>query len=245
MSCKSLVTSLTPLIITIPKDNMNLTPITGCIYKHTCTINNKTYIGQTIKTMNRRFTNHITDAKANRYPTNHFHKALRKYPLEAFTHTILEDNIPQHLLDEREVYYIKLYDSYKSGYNSDIGGKTRIGFTHTVETKQKISSSLKGKQTTPMTDSTRSKISSTLKGRKLSKSHIANMPKIGIKNPNFKPWGYTTPDGIKHTMTKTTIKEFAASFKIHEATVRRQFSKPAIRGMFKGYVFSYINMKGK
>ena len=49
------------------------------------------------------------------------HKAIAKYGKENFTLEVKEET-EGDLLNEREMYWIQYYDSYKNGYNSTIGG---------------------------------------------------------------------------------------------------------------------------
>ena len=193
--------------------------------------------------MKRRWQTHCSDAKANRYEVNHFHRAIRKYGPDSFTHEILESNIDKDLLDSKEVYYIEYYKSYEKGYNSDIGGKTRKGFIHSSETKKKISNKLKGKYTTVMTSEIKNKISETLSGRKLSQEHKENITKYGINNNNFKPWAYITPDGTYTDMSTTTVREYAKTIGVSYSTILTKFYKDAERGKFLGYKFFYISKK--
>lgn len=53
------------------------------------------------------------------------YRAIRKYGVENFYYEILEDDIPLNQLDEKEIYYIEKYNSYKKGYNSTKGGDGR------------------------------------------------------------------------------------------------------------------------
>ena len=53
---------------------------------------------------------------------NKFYKALREYGLENFVVSIIE-LCPVEELDEKEIYYIDLYDTYHHGYNSTPGGQ--------------------------------------------------------------------------------------------------------------------------
>lgn len=55
----------------------------------------------------------------------HFYKALRKYGVENFTFQIIE-LCRQDELNEREIYWIKYYDSFNNGYNQTIGGENVI-----------------------------------------------------------------------------------------------------------------------
>lgn len=50
------------------------------------------------------------------------HKAIAKYGKENFTLEVKEET-EGDLLNEREMYWIQYYDSYKNGYNSTIGGQ--------------------------------------------------------------------------------------------------------------------------
>lgn len=87
----------------------------GVIYKATCLITGKSYIGQT-KHFEIRKKQHL-QAKDNYI----FHKALRKYGQENFKWEILEE-CSYDLLNEKETYWIKFYNSYSNGYNSTLGG---------------------------------------------------------------------------------------------------------------------------
>lgn len=124
------------------------------IYKHTCNINNKAYIGQTSRTLEMRLQEHIKDAENG--SLTHFHKALRKYGPENFTSEILEDDIiicsvienKKTLGSIKEISYIEKFNTYENGYNMTIGGDeppSMFGKTHSIETKLKISNSHKGK----------------------------------------------------------------------------------------------------
>ena len=50
-------------------------------------------------------------------------QAIKKYGWENVRHEIIEDGIDEELVDEKERYYINLYDSVKKGYNTSLGGK--------------------------------------------------------------------------------------------------------------------------
>lgn len=92
----------------------------GLIYKVINDINNKVYIGKTTKTLEIRWKDH---QKNSRYTNNKFYYAIRKYGVEHFSPIIIEDNIPETELNNKEIYWINFYNSYKNGYNSTIGGE--------------------------------------------------------------------------------------------------------------------------
>lgn len=96
----------------------------GRIYKITNRINGKVYVGQTVKTLKERFQKHCwsTTEKDNYHLNMAIKKAIKKYGKENFTIELIEE-VEQNKLDEREVYWISFYDSYKKGYNCTLGGQ--------------------------------------------------------------------------------------------------------------------------
>ena len=94
----------------------------GYIYKITNTLNNKIYIGQTIKTVQKRFTQHKNNSNKEYFSQIVLYKAFNKYGIENFICEEIEE-VPNDKLDEREKYWIEYYDSYFNGYNSTLGGR--------------------------------------------------------------------------------------------------------------------------
>lgn len=95
---------------------------TGIIYKYTNLINKKVYIGQTTTTLEKRHKKHLSQLNDNTY----FHRAIIKYGIDNFQLEILEENIPLTALDDREIYWIKKFNSYytsNKGYNLTKGGQ--------------------------------------------------------------------------------------------------------------------------
>ena len=97
------------------------------VYKHTCIITGKCYIGLTVKTMMARWAEHIADA--NRNKRRKFFAALNKYEPENWIHEVLFESEYAELIIEKEIEYTKLYNSVKNGYNTIYGG-TRSGIKH-------------------------------------------------------------------------------------------------------------------
>jgi len=172
------------------------------IYKFTNKINNKSYIGFTCRGFELRRYEHIyLSTKASKFK---FHLALKKYGIENFHEEILENNIsslPE--VNNREIFYIKHYDSYRNGYNMTIGGgyccdyvltdesrekmrNAKLGIKLSDETRLKQSLSLKG---IPKSEEHKLNAKNALIGRKLSKETRGKMSKsmlgksVGEKNP--------------------------------------------------------------
>ena len=120
------------------------------IYKITNLINGKVYIGQTVKSLQRRFNRHINDALHGL--DTHFAKAIRKYGKDNFEIKLLDDSAQtQEELNQLENYYIHKYNTLENGYNETdslarSGGNTYAGRTkkQMMETRKKLSESKKG-----------------------------------------------------------------------------------------------------
>lgn len=113
----------------------------GTIYKITNTINNKVYIGKTYSTIERRFGQHKRDSRKDSCKDRPLYKAMNKYGIENFVITELGkfDN-----LEEKEMEFIKEYDSYKNGYNATLGGDGKryidLSDDYIIDTYKKLKS---------------------------------------------------------------------------------------------------------
>ena len=94
----------------------------GHIYKIQNKINNKIYIGQTIKPVEKRFRQHKNNYNKPYFSQLLLYKAINKYGLENFTFEEIEE-VDDSELDNREKYWIEYYNSYNNGYNSTLGGR--------------------------------------------------------------------------------------------------------------------------
>lgn len=138
----------------------------GIIYCHTNKINNKKYIGQTISTIALRSKKGFGYTLDGNQPTHtKFANAINKYGWDNFEHEILktvEANTKEELiekLNELEIFYINLFDTFKNGYNCDLGGKNK---NCSDKTKKKLSQAHKGKK---LSEKTKQKLSESHKGR--------------------------------------------------------------------------------
>jgi len=136
------------------------------VYKVTNIINGKSYVGQTTKSLNHRRKKHqwSNDGYA-------FHNAIRKYGRSKFEWEVLEECDSKEEMDEMEFHYIKQFDSkVPNGYNLTDGGEGVIGYTHSKETRKKMSLSAFNRPT---------RIFSEDHKRRISESRLGN------KNPNY------------------------------------------------------------
>lgn len=101
--------------------------------------NETSYVGQTCSEKKRKLD--FLNIK-KQYSGNRIENARKKYGPENFKYEILEEikckTIEERnkLLNEREIYYIKLFNSFKNGYNNTIGGGGANGYEHTEEYKK-------------------------------------------------------------------------------------------------------------
>lgn len=107
------------------------------IYQITNDINNKVYIGKTEFSIEKRFKEHCHDAFRERMEKRPLYSAMRKYGIEHFHITLLEETDNP---EEREVYWIKEKHSYENGYNATMGGdgKKYIDYDLVVSTYQEL-----------------------------------------------------------------------------------------------------------
>ena len=92
------------------------------IYKITNQINNKCYIGKTMKINPlERWKEHQRDMKKEDEQHRAIYRALNKYGIDNFIFEIIEETTAE-LLNKKERYYIQYFDSFHNGYNETLGG---------------------------------------------------------------------------------------------------------------------------
>ncbi len=136
----------------------------GIIYLVTNKVNQKVYVGQTVRTLEARQYRHFQSAGYG--SDTYFHRALRQYGKENFEWSVLDQAVSRSELNKKERHWIKFYKATNSqyGYNLTFGGEggipteeTRLrlslahigkpngclGHKHSEETKEKIRQALK------------------------------------------------------------------------------------------------------
>jgi len=167
------------------------------IYKVTNVKTGMIYIGQTLRGLSLRRAEHLQYAgnlSRVKYPSP-FHKALREYGSGSFTWEVLEECISCDHMNERERFYIKLFNTMvPSGYNQTVGG--HMSDTMSTEIRSKIAAAVIKAHQDP---AYRAKVYPKLKGltppnkgvpmselqkEKLSKARKAAYEVPGYVNPN-------------------------------------------------------------
>lgn len=196
------------------------------VYMHTNKINNKSYIGITSQSVEKRWGKNGYHYKMNK----HFWSAIQKYGWDNFYHDILFTNLSRKRACEIEERLISVFMTQdpEMGYNITSGGEGNGGFHLSDETKKKLSKSHQGifdGTNNPMygispkermdeetynnwkksiqnrmsSEETREKFRQINTGRKYSDETNAKKGRRGEANHNY---GKTMPDETKEKLRK-------------------------------------------
>lgn len=106
--------------------------LTGIIYKITSP-SGKVYVGQTVRSFEKRMQEHKQESSC----CTTVSRAIQKYK-DQMKYEIIEDNVPQEQLDEREIYWIKELNSLApNGYNCTTGGQFTREYTQEVKDRMR------------------------------------------------------------------------------------------------------------
>ena len=95
------------------------------------------YIGKTEFSIEKRFKEHCQDSKKDNFQNRPLYAAMRKYGIEHFYIELLEETDNP---EEREIFWIEYFGSFKNGYNATIGGdgKKYIDYDLVVATYNQV-----------------------------------------------------------------------------------------------------------
>ena len=199
------------------------------IYKITCLVNGKVYIGQTSETIEKRFKRHVGYQK-DEHDTK-FYRAIRKYGMENFVIEQIDTANNQEELDDKEIYWINFYDSVNSGYNTKTskgkcGGDTLTNHPNKQIISEKIRQSKIGDKN-PM------RKNGGLKGIK-----NGMFGKRGKDVPSSKPCVAVSIDGkvIKHF---DTLKDLQKYFGVTTLSMVSMRCNGKTKSPYSGYYFRY------
>ena len=101
---------------------------TGIIYKITSP-SGKVYVGQTVRSFEKRVAEHKRESSG----CTLIKRAIDKYGDE-MNYELIEENVPQEQLDEREIYWINHFNSLApDGYNCTTGGQFTKGYSQELK----------------------------------------------------------------------------------------------------------------
>lgn len=99
------------------------------IYKITNQVNQKIYIGKTLLSIEERFSQHKRDSQKETEEIRPLYRAMRKYGVENFSIELVEE-CSNDIVNDRERYWIEVYQSFHYGYNATIGGDGKQYFDY-------------------------------------------------------------------------------------------------------------------
>jgi group I intron endonuclease len=147
---------------------------TSVIYKITSP-NGKIYVGQTVN-----FSDRIKKYKYNGFKVQKkLWNNCQKYNWSPIDNIEIIETCLIDELNDREIYWINYFDSYKNGLNLDLGGNGKFGYKHSDETKEKLRLANLGKK---HTEEAKAKISVWNKNRPQEISDRIGQSHLGKKH---------------------------------------------------------------
>jgi group I intron endonuclease len=164
------------------------------IYLITNKVNGKIYVGQTRKTIEKRWRGHVLAARAG--ASLHLYNAIRKYGPDNFEVQEIASAVSLDELNQLEMDYIKKLRAAnrRVGYNMTMGGG---GGVPTLEVRRKISKANTGRKAS---DQTRQRLSLSHKGKVLP---LEQRKKIGESGK--RAWKHRS-----HTVDRDIVERVAA-----------------------------------
>jgi len=154
-----------------------------------------TYVGLTKNALSKRIAKHICNDRS------HIGRALNKYGIDVFTITTIDSADTTEALNEKECYWIsKVSCKYPSGYNHTDGGEGTNGHTWSVESKNRLSNSIKGHH---VSDETREKIKNKRKLQVTSEETKRKISEAMKGKLHASGWHHTEEARIK--ITKASV----------------------------------------
>lgn len=191
------------------------------VYKLTNTITGKSYIGLTTVGLQERWIAHLSRARLG-VRRSRIYVALAKFGAGAFRREVLAETANCQEGEKLEAHFIGIHDTYRNGYNSNLGGAGFLEFPE--EIRRKISEAQKGKIISP---EARAKMSLAKMGDKRCATNFGGFTAKGGGNPKAKSFLIQFPDGSEHIVTG--IREFCRQHNIAQC-------KLSSKGRTKGYV---------
>lgn len=217
----------------------------GIIYKATNIKNGKVYIGQTYSTnkykckssevlLSSRKKKHYTKSETDT-TNNHFLNALKAYDKDDFEWESLICCYSLKELNYYESYYIELYDSFNTGYNSTTGGENYIV---SEELKLKYSNSAKERM---------AKYLSTNEGLKNQREHyniFLNTKKARANNKASIIKAYSKPFTVSENgqvlFTFNTKNECARYFNVAPGSISNRLNGKYKSKLLNKYELNYV-----
>lgn len=191
------------------------------VYRIKNTVNGKSYIGITSRSVRERFEEHLSRCR-NYQRGNRLYIAMRKYGAENFKVELLGSSSDEDAIRNLETENIKKFDSYKNGYNCNLGGCGFLEFPENIRKKIRIAQ--KGKT---ISLEAKTKMSAAKKGNKNCAKNFGDYTQKGYENPKSKCFSIQFPDG--HIETIQGLRAFCREHNLSQCSL-------SARGKNKGFV---------
>ncbi len=163
-------------------------PATSGIYRITCAVTGKIYIGSAVN-LRRRWIDHRKHLRNNTHDNEKLQRAWNKYGGDAFTFEIIEFVLIPELLTTREQYWLdKVKPFGNKGLNMAKIAGSSLGIKRSPETREKLSALKRGKPGKTHTPEERERIRQRMRGnthmigKKFSPEHRAKISTALIGN---------------------------------------------------------------
>jgi len=112
-------------------------PSASGIYKITCTVTRKFYIGSAVNLRDRRRC-HFKELRRNNHTNPKLQRAFNKYGSDAFAFEVLELVLPMSLTAREQYWFNKLKPFGRKGFNIVRVAGSTLGRKHTAETRKNM-----------------------------------------------------------------------------------------------------------
>lgn len=163
----------------------------------------KKYVGQTSKSIEKRFSAHIKQSRTK--DRQHLHDAILKYGENSFSVSKLDEAATYNELLNKEIYWIQKLNTKNNGYNETDGGEGSLGRIVSESSRRKSSETMKKRYEDPQYRQRTSEL--TKNGMKLWWSSLSDDEKADyIARCLKRPDGYVYPprphtEETKHKMS--------------------------------------------
>ena len=174
------------------------------IYKWTHIDSGKCYIGQSIQSPNQRRLEHINDSKYTN-KTYHFHNALRKYGIDAFSWEVIcyASSLEElNLLEER---YVNEYNSIKNGYNIRQPGNNKKHNLESIKRMQDAQRLAHAKRKAEGRDTWKRKDGGPMKGKHCSEENKQKKRDAHLKAQHYTGKTWKVIDGKRVWLDKEAV----------------------------------------
>jgi|ERR1700677_1921465 len=160
------------------------------IYKLTCAVSGKSYVGITARALDTRWAEHCQRARHGTRKFSRLYLAMEKYGAETFTREIVATTDSEEEARNLERTFIIQFDTFANGYNANEGGHGWLIVPE--EVKRKSGAAQRGKI---VSQETRARMSAAKLGRSECADHFGNHTQKGAINPRAIWFAMSCPDG--------------------------------------------------